>query len=194
MRLLNESARCCRRVFVRTSGLFAGPAAEWRVIATSLPAERGTILWHAVVLSALTAIAWSLGVAWAPMHPGAPLPFVLSVITTFLLCMAAVAMLAGSVAVLLPMYGRPRDWLRAWAVGTYSATPVLLSGVLLVVPVLVIAIVIALPYACYLLFLGLQEVLGVTRGDAAEFTAASLLAMVLASVVFGGLLSAIGAI
>lgn len=179
-------------MFRRACRLVAAPTAEWQAIAASLGREQRLLRAHVVVLSALSALAWALGVAWAPMQPGATLSFMSSVTTTFFLCIVAILLLTLAIVLLLPMYERPRDWRRAWAVSAYSATPLLLCGMLLVVPTLVIAMVVALPYAGYLLYAGLQAVLGVRRGDAAEFAAAAMVAASLLSMLLGAALAALG--
>ena len=192
MRRYAETARHAGQVFCRAWRLVAAPTAEWQAIAASLGQEQRLLRWHVVVLSALFALAWSLGVAWAPMQPGATPSYLSSVTTTFFLCVVAIMLLTLAIVLLLPMYERPRDWGRAWAVSAYSATPLLLCGMLLIVPILVIAMVVALPYAGYLLYIGLQEVLGARRGDAAEFAAAAMVAASLLSMQLGAALAALG--
>ena len=56
----------------------------------------------------------------------------------------------------------------------------------------IVVMVIATPYAAFLVFLGAQHLLGVSAADAAEFTVASMLVGTAASVVLGGAMAAIG--
>ena len=192
MRRYAEAVRHGGQVFCRACRLVATPTAEWRAIAASLGEERRLLRVHVVVLSALFALAWSLGVAWVPLQPGATPSLIPSLTVTFFLCVFAIMLLSLAIVLLLPMYERPRDWGRAWAVSAYSATPLLLCGMLLVVPILVITLVVALPYAGYLLYAGSQEVLGVRKGDAAEFAAAAMVTASLLSMALGAALAALG--
>lgn len=183
-----------REAIVRMGRLISAPALEWRAIAAHPPATRTLMLGHAAPLSAVMALAWATGAVLAPPHQGAHLPFALMAMTTLLLCLVSILLQAAAIALLLPMYGRGRDWRRAMVVAAYAVTPVLMCGILFVVPTLVIVVVIALPYAGYLIFAGVQEVLGVGPGDAAEFAVASMVVNTAASFALGGLLGALGLI
>lgn len=175
---------------LRALGLISRPPTAWQSIAASVASEKWPALQHAAVLSFLTSLAWSLGMTWMPMRAGPAMSLPFSLLSTFMLCMVAIAVLAGAMAVLLPAYGCLRNWSGAWIVAAYGATPVLLCGVLLVLPAAVILLVVAFPHACYLLSLGARQVLGVNSRDAAEFTAAALVLAIAASLLTGGLLSA----
>ena len=185
--LARQSLEAC----VRMGRLMSAPAAEWRTIAADPPAIRTLMLGHTAPLSAVTALAWATGAILAPLRQGVSLPFAVIALTTFLLCLVSILLQAGAIALLLPMYDRRRDWHRALVVAAYAATPILLCGILFFVPTLVIVIAIALPYAGYLLFVGAHEVLGVGRGDAAEFAVASMIVMTAASFALGALLGAL---
>lgn len=128
------------------------------------------------------------------MREGAHSPFMLNLTTTFALSYVAIAMLALAMAALLPIYERPRDWRRSWVVAASSATPMLLGGALLFHPLFLMLMVVAVPYAAYLVYLGGQHLLGVAPGDAAEFTAVSMLVAAAASMVLGAVIAAAGII
>ena len=179
------------RFVLQASALIARPTTAWQSIAaSSVAAELLPALRHAASLSMLTSLSWSLGRTGLPMHVSPAMSFVFALLSTFVLCMLAIALLAGALAMLLPVYGCRRNWSGAWVVAAYSATPVLLCGVLLVLPVAVILMVVTLPYAFYLLSIGAHHVCGVGSKDTAEFTAATLVLTVAASLLTGGLLSA----
>lgn len=87
-----------------------------------------------------------------------------------------------------------RDWDRAVAVAAYAATPVLLCGALLVIPILVVASIAGFVHFLALSHMGLQRVLGCRAEDGAAFTAATCLFALVASMLLGGLCSAAGLI
>lgn len=181
-----------RQAIALIAGLMTRPEEAWR----SMHALAPTAGWIAAALvaplAAVVALAWSTGILLTPLRPQASPAFLITLITTFVLCFAAIAMLALAMAALLPMYERPRDWHRSWLVAAGSATPMLLSGALLFYPMFIMVMVIATPYAAFLVFLGAQQMLGVAPADATEFTAASMLTGALASVALGGVMAAIG--
>jgi hypothetical protein len=179
------------RFVLKAFGLIVRPTTAWQSIAaSSVEAELLPALRHAAMLSLLTSLSWSLGRLWLLVPASPAMSFLFALLSTFVLCMLAIALLAGALAVLLPAYGCPRNWYGAWVVAAYSATPVLLCGALLVLPVAVILMVVTLPYAFYLLSLGAHHVCGVRSKDTAEFTAATLVLTVAASMLTGGVLSA----
>lgn len=154
-------------------------------------ARRG--VWPSLFLmSAIPALAWPVGLAFFPMAgPGAAhasvragVPLGLS---TFLLCVLSVFLLALALHLVVSMYARRRQSKAALALAVDAASPVLLSGVLLVYPPLILATLVAASYGLYLLFLGLQALLGVREGDAAECTA-------VCAVVFACFSGALGAL
>jgi hypothetical protein len=77
-------------------------------------------------------------------------------------------------------------------VAAYGATPVLLASVLLFTPVLVLVSVLVLPYVFYLYYLGVQQVLNVPSGEAAQFVAIALVAALVASTLGGTGAGALG--
>jgi hypothetical protein len=172
--------------------LIIRPAEAWQLIALSGDMGDRQAWRHVVLLSLLASTSWSSGVTWLQSDAGLRAGFIATLVTTFLLWMCAMFVTAFSIALLLPHYGRPRCWRGAWTVAAYGATPLLLCGVLLFIPVAMMLLVVTLPYGCYLLSLGAQEVLGVRKGDAAEFTGASLILSMVLSLGMGGLLSASG--
>jgi hypothetical protein len=183
MRFRDAVARACR--------LMISPDAEWRTIAADLPSSGAVLGAHLIPLCVLLAVAWTAGVMLFPMQSAAGTRAAPMFALTVLLCVAASAVQAGAMGMLLPMYDRPRQWRRALIVAGYGATPVLLTGILLVYPTLVIASVLALPFALYQHYLGAQHVLGVARGEAAEFVAASALISLGGSVALGAAMASI---
>jgi hypothetical protein len=113
---------------------------------------------------------------------------------TLAFVLASVLLLALGFFVLSPAFTTGRNWSRSVAVAVYAATPVLLSGALLVLPVLVIAVLVCCLHSCVLCYGGVQAVLGCRESEAAFFVAAAAMFAVLASLVVGGLCSAAGLI
>lgn len=168
------------------------PAAAWPATRAADPSWLRSLCGHALPLSMLPAIAWPLGQAAAgdlgwTLHALAGLSF-----STLGLSLAAILLLAAALFVLAPAFDAARDWNRAVAVAAYAATPVLLSGALLLMPVLVMASLIAGLHSCALCYLGVQSMLGCPERDAAFFVAAAGMLSLVASLALGALCSAAG--
>ena len=164
------------------------PAAAWQALADADPDWRTTVGRHVLPLALLPAIAWPLGqgggIAAAAYAFGA----------TWILTVATVLLFALGIYALSPFFGRPRDWNRSVSVAGYASTPVLLSGALLIVPILVLASVAAFIHLFVLAHAGLIRVVGCAEADATAFVAASCMFTGVTSMLLGFLCSAAGVI
>ena len=107
---------------------------------------------------------------------------------------ASIVVLGMGLYVLSPFFVRERRWRACLALAAYASTPVLLSGALLVVPVLIVASVAACIHCFALCYLGVQQVLGCPEEEAAFFVAGACMFALVASLLLGGLCSAAGLI
>ena len=110
---------------------------------------------------------------------------ILSATGTVALSVLSVALLAFAFYLISPMYRLERRWSRAVEVAAYGSTPVLLAGVLMVLPVLVMVSVVAMLHSFFLYYLGVQKLLGCRRSEAAEFLAVACLLTAIASLGLG---------
>ena len=187
--------------FVRAARLLRHPDAEWKAIAAEPPVTRalaGYLLPHACVIT----FSWMAGLAMfglfgargepATMLPAARIVHIGAV--TFFGALLGVVLVAAAIWLIAPMYRIRRDWRRSLRVATYAATPLLLAGLLLLVPMLVFATVLAVGPALYHLHTGLRIELGVRAGDAAEYVAIVCLAVSVALTLIGGIAGGLGLI
>ena len=164
--------------------IVVAPRDEWPRIA----AER----WHRALVYAL---ALSLVPALASfemgrnsdleMLPNAPL-------ITYLAAASGVLMVAAAFWILARMFAPAVALERCLQVAAYGATPLFLASALLVMPVLVIVCVISLLHVFYLYYLGVQQLIGVPRAEAAQFVAIALVLAVVASTLGGGAVGVLG--
>jgi hypothetical protein len=184
----------------RAFGLLFRPGDEWRAIAAARAAPLRLLLTYALPLASLSAVAWEIGVALGGLHAfGGELPSALprrspvaAGAVTLLGSVLSAAALALALYVIAPFYDARRSWAGAWTVAVYGATPVWLAGILLVQPVLILVVLVAMLHACYLWFLGVQAVLQVRAGSAAECVAIALIIATVLTMLVGGLLGAGG--
>jgi hypothetical protein len=107
--------------------------------------------------------------------------------TTLLLTLACVFLLAWAIYLLAGFFGAQRSWRRSVAVSAYAATPVLLCGGLLFVPLLVIASVGGFLYGLGLCAAGMRVMLDCKEADTPAYVA-------MAGAFFGALSMALGAL
>ena len=152
------------------------------------------LLGHVLPLAFLPAVAGGRGGGPAPGAPaaGAASGFLASIALTVVLTLVSVLLLALAFFLLAPMYDTERNWARSVSVAAYGSTPVLLAGVLLVMPIMVIASMVALLHNFALYYVGLQRVTGCKASAAAEYLALSCLMAAVASGALGAAGGALG--
>lgn len=180
----------------RALRLLVSPAREWAAIA----GERES--WHAVAagyvlpLAALPAAAWMAGrllfpadLATREATPLAHAAIARAGAIAFCGSVLWVALLAGAFCAAAPLFGAPREWARSWQVAAYGTTPLWLAGVLLLKPVLVGLLLIPMLHCTYLYYTGLQAVIGVKAGAAAEYVGIVIVLALLCSTLLGAALA-----
>lgn len=187
--------------FGRAARLMLYPAAEWRAIATEPPAAR-LVTGYLVPLVCIPALAWMAGLAMfglfgaraeaATLLP--PLRIGHIGLVTFCGTVLGVWLVAVSIWLIAPIYRLRRDWPRSLQLAIYAATPLLVAGVLLLVPMLVYVVVLVLGPALFGLHTGLRLLLTVKDGEAAEYVAIVCLAASVALTLLGGVAGALNLI
>lgn len=175
------------------------PAAEWDRIAREATSVDALLRRYILPLALLPALATTIGMYtfdrdWDPVQ-GYLVPhseIFAAGWTTFFGIVASIFLLAAIFALIAPMFGCKRDFLASLKVATYGATPVLVAGATLVLPVMAI---VGLAGTCHTLFLywvGVKRVLNVPASGGAEFVGISMVLLAFTSVVAGAAASAIG--
>jgi hypothetical protein len=184
----------------RITYLVFRPAAEWARIARE-PTSIDVLLRRCILpLSALAPIATFIGMTvfdgtW-DADQGYRVPpdqIFHAAATTFFGIIASIFALAAIMALIAPMYESRRDYLSALKLCAHGASPLLLSGVMLVLPVMIVVSMVALCYTLFLYYVGAAVVLQVRR-DQAEFIGISLLLLTFVSMMAGMAAASIGLI
>jgi hypothetical protein len=115
-------------------------------------------------------------------------------VSTIVLSLAAVMILALALFLLAPWFDAARSWDRAMAVACYASTPVLLSWFLLLFPPFAVLPIVALIHCFALCYLGVQQLLECRESEAAMFVAAAWVFSAVGGILLGGLCSAAGLI
>ena len=179
----------------RITYLVFRPAAEWERIAAERTSVDELLRRYILPLAALAPIATFIGMkvfdrAWDP-DQGYLVPadqIFSAAATTFFATIASIFALAAIMVLIAPMYRRRPDFLSALKVSAHGASPLLLSGVVLVLPVMVVVSMVALCYTLFLYRIGVTQVLEI-RDDPFEFIGISLLLLTFVSIM-GGMIAA----
>ena len=180
----------------RAYRIVVSPRSEWDAVRAENAPWWIPLFGHVLPLAFLPAIAWAVGRGAAnALDASAPSSSLAgSIVVTVLLLLVSVALLAAAIYLLAPMYDIERNWDRAVSIAAYGSTPVLLAGVLLVMPIMVVASMVAMLHNFLLYYVGLQRVIGCKESSAAEFLAVSCLIAAMLSGAFGAAGSALGLI
>jgi hypothetical protein len=170
------------------------PATAWGPLLAVDPPWTTPLLRVALPLSVLPAFAWPIGQAASGDASWAPGAMAGSFVSTAVFAIATILLLAAGFYVLAGFFDLQRQWGRSVALAAYASSPVLLSGALLVMPVLVIACLVACLHCFALCYLGAQRLLGCSESDAAFYVAAAWMFMLVSSMLAAGLCSAAGLI
>lgn len=181
-----------RRALALVLGLMRAEDLAWDALRSDSLAARMRLQRVVLALSVMTGLAWASGTSVMPLVSGTEPAFAWVFARTFLLCIAAIALLTLALVVLLPMYGCCCDWHGASLLASASATPMLLCGVLLFHPKAVVVMVPAALHSAYLLYSGSQRVLAVAPADAAEYSAVVMLLAIGLTMGLGAMLTRLG--
>lgn len=182
------------RILLRATRLIVSPDREWQTIRDEGPRALA-IARYVLPLSLIPGASWSLGLWLFGNATGVDRNAAISGVGPVLYggWLASVGVVlwillsAGSMLALARLFGGKRDWVRTLQVAAYSATPVLIAGLLLIQPDLMSVLIIAFFYSLYLQYAGVQHLLRVKERDAAEYTALSTILLLVSSTGIGGL-------
>ena len=181
------------RTLLRAARIIISPNAEWRVVADERPHPRTIIALFVLPLALIPAAGWILGLllfgnsadGGRDSTPVAIGQIVHSGLITYFAVVLSVVLCAASIVIVAPLFSGLRSWPRALQIAAYSAAPVLIGGLLLILPNLVFALIVPFFHGLYLQYAGLQHVLAVKERDAAEYVALSSTLLMVFSTALG---------
>ncbi|HYD19499.1 MAG TPA: Yip1 family protein [Patescibacteria group bacterium] len=165
-------------IVARVKNIITKPSAEWDVIAAEPATVKSLYTGYAMILAAIPCVAGFLGtVMIAPRAAGIAL---ITAISSYILGLLGIAVMALVVDFLAPKFGGTSNQVNAFKLAIYSATPVWIAGVLLILPVLGgLAILIGVVYSLYLFYLGVPKLMKTPVSQAGIFTIVALVVNVL---------------
>jgi hypothetical protein len=161
----------------RVKAILATPTSEWLAIAREAGAGSGLIVRYLAVLALIPAVARLVGASLV----GGYAPFSSSLtgaLASWLASIVMVPVLALIIDTLAPVFAAQKNFAAALKLAVYSATPVWLAGVVLIVPGLSFLMLLGF-YGAYLMQAGLPAMMKApaekTPGYAAVVVASALL-------------------
>jgi hypothetical protein len=188
------------QAILRAVRFTVSPQEAWSAAAAEISAPLSILGAFLCPLACIPAVCWTVGRMLSADDPAQDrgddvlsaaqlLHGGLSVIGCALL---SVAVLAAALFALAPLFSCPRDWPRAFQVASYSSAPLFLGGVVLLLPEASYVLLLAVFQGAYLLYGGVQRVLGVREDRAAEYVALGTVLLVAVSTLLGGVGGALG--
>ena len=159
--------------FLPSLGIIFRPTRAWLALRAARPGWAASLFVQVLPFALLWLLAWPS-------------------VSTVLLVLAVVAVLALGFFILAPWFDARRSWDGSMAVAAYASTPVLATWLLLVYPPLMVLPVAALLHAFALSCLGVQHVLYCRSSEAELFVAGTWIFSAVATLALGGLCSAAG--
>ena len=174
-------------LIARVRDILMRPAAEWAVIEAEPATIANLFVPYAVVLAAIPPVALLLGLLLAAGgYAGFLFGFFLQMaITFYILSIGLVFVFGLAIDALAPSFGGTKNNVQAMKLAVYSATPLWVGGVLLVLlfgaPIIEwVWLLAGIGYGAYLLYLGLPRLMRVPADKAPGYAAAAIgLAVVL---------------
>lgn len=182
----------------RAKNILLKPAEEWQVIANEPATVGGLFTGYAVILAAIPAVMSILFLGLLGIGSGMGGMGAMSFGLTFVAATAAVGYIVGLLVLYLmsliinavsPSFNGKSDMVQATKLMTYASTPAWVAGLVSWVPIIGALISLAaIAYVVYLIYLGMQPVLGVPQEKVAGFTVVTVLIYIVLSMVLTGIL------
>jgi Yip1 domain len=173
----------------RVKAILLTPKTEWPVIAR----EPGDVAYlfknYVAILAAIPAVCGLIGAVIAGAPIGAAL---LLAILRYLLTFVIVYVVALIVDALAPTFGSQKSMDNALKLTVYSATPVWVAGIFLLIPSLSFLTFIASLYGLYLMWLGLPPLMKTPEDKSVLYVVAVFVALIVVSLIIGAIMALIG--
>lgn len=185
----------------RAKNIILKPAEEWNVIADEPATVNSLFTGYAMILAAIPLVAGilftgALGITAAGLGGmgGGMMTMGFSAVATmailgYVLSLVTLYVMSIIVNAVSPNFNGKSDMVQSTKLMTYASTPTWAAGLVSWIPILggLISLA-AIAYVVYLIYLGLQPVLGVPKEKVAGFTVVIVLVYIVLSLVVSGII------
>ena len=180
----------------RVKSILLTPKTEWPVIETEQTDVKSLTINYLLPLALITAIAGFIGFGLIGqnvfgVHIGTAGYGLRYALTSLLSTIGGAFLTAYIIDLLAPNFGSEKNFLQSFKLVIYSYTPMLVAGILLIIPSLGILATLAGLYGLYLLYIGLQPLKKTPDDKKTSYFVVSLIVVILGSIVLSAILSSI---
>ncbi len=180
----------------RVKSILLSPKTEWPVIEPEQTVVKTLTLNYLLPLALIPAIAGLIGFGLIGqnimgVHVGSAGYGIRYAIISLAGTLGGAFLTAYVLDLLAPSFGSEKNFLQSFKLVIYSYTPMMVAGILYIVPALSILATLAGLYGLYLLYIGLQPLKKTPDDKKTSYFLVSLVVVILGSVVLSSILSSI---
>ena len=178
----------------RVKSILLTPKTEWPVIETEQTDVKTLTINYLLLLALIPAIAGFIGYGLIGqnvfgVHIGSAGYGLRHAITSLIGTIGGAFLTAYIIDLLAPNFGSEKNFLKSFQLVVYSYTPMMVAGILLIIPTLGMLASLAGLYGLYLLYIGLQPMKKTPEDKKTSYFVVSLIIVILVSIVLSAILS-----
>ena len=180
----------------RAKSILLTPKTEWSLIESEQTDVKTLTINYLLPLALIPAIAGFIGFGLIGqnvlgMHIGSAGYGLRYAIVNLVSTIGGAFLTAYIIDLLAPSFGSEKNFLQSFKLVVYSYTPMMVAGILLIIPSLSILATLAGLYGLYLLYIGLQPLKKTPEDKKTSYFVVSLIVVILGSFVLSSILSSI---
>ena len=180
----------------RAKSILLTPKTEWSLIESEQTDVKTLTTNYLLPLALIPAIAGFIGFGLIGqnvlgMHIGSAGYGLRYAIVNLVSTIGGAFLTAYIIDLLAPSFGSEKNFLQSFKLVVYSYTPMMVAGILLIIPSLSILATLAGLYGLYLLYIGLQPLKKTPEDKKTSYFVVSLIVVILGSFVLSSILSSI---
>ena len=180
----------------RAKSILLTPKTEWSLIESEQTDVKTLTTNYMLPLALIPAIAGFIGFGLIEqnvlgMHIGSAGYGLRYAIVNLVSTIGGAFLTAYIIDLLAPSFGSEKNFLQSFKLVVYSYTPMMVAGILLIIPSLSILATLAGLYGLYLLYIGLQPLKKTPEDKKTSYFVVSLIVVILGSFVLSSILSSI---
>ena len=180
----------------RAKSILLTPKTEWSLIESEQTDVKTLTINYLLPLALIPAIAGFIGFGLIRqnvlgMHIGSAGYGLRYAIVNLVSTIGGAFLTAYIIDLLAPSFGSEKNFLQSFKLVVYSYTPMMVAGILLIIPSLSILATLAGLYGLYLLYIGLQPLKKTPEDKKTSYFVVSLIVVILGSFVLSSILSSI---
>ena len=180
----------------RAKSILLTPKTEWSLIESEQTDVKALTINYLLPLALIPAIAGFIGFGLIGQnvlgfHIGSAGYGLRYAIVNLVSTIGGAFLTAYIIDLLAPSFGSEKNFLQSFKLVVYSYTPMMVAGILLIIPSLSILATLAGLYGLYLLYIGLQPLKKTPDEKKTSYFVVSLIVVILGSIVLSSILSSI---